>query len=88
LDGAGLSWLLDRVSAEAEVPVSPARPVGVELIRRSADTHTWLFALNTSEQSVEVALGRSGRDLLTGKAVDQSIVLRPTDIAIIQSSLS
>jgi len=88
LDEAGLSWLLDRVNREAKVRVSPAAPIGVELIRRSDDTQMWLFALNYSAQPVEIALDRSGRDLITGKLVDQSIVLGPIGVAIIQSSLS
>jgi beta-galactosidase len=88
LDDAGLSWLLDRVSTEANVRVSPAQPIGVELIRRSDEVHTWRFALNYSDQPVEIALDRSGRDLITGKTVDQSIVLGPNGVAIIQSPLS
>jgi beta-galactosidase len=87
LDDAGLSWLIDRVSADAKLSVSPAKPIGVELIRRSDETHTWLFALNYSDQSVEIKLDRSGRDLILGQLVDQSIVLGPTAIAIIQSTL-
>jgi hypothetical protein len=65
----------------------PAAPIGVELIQRSDDTQTWLFALNYSAQPVEVALDRSGHDLISGEMVDKSIVLGPTDIAIIQSTL-
>jgi hypothetical protein len=59
----------------------------VELIRRSDNTRTWLFALNYAAQPVEIALDRSGRDLITDQMVDQSIVLGPTEIAIIQSAL-
>jgi beta-galactosidase len=88
LDEAGLSWLLEQVTAAAKVHRSPAQPIGVELIQRSHDTHLWLFVLNYSDQSVKVALDRSGRDLISGKLVDQAIVLGPTGIAIIQSSLS
>jgi len=88
LDETGLSWLLDRVVTEAKVRMSPAAPIGVELIRRSDDTQTWLFALNYSTQPVEIALDRSGRDLVTGAMVDKSIVLSPTGVAIIQSALS
>jgi beta-galactosidase len=87
LDETGLSWLLAQVTTEAKVRASSAKPIKVELVRRSDETHTWLFALNYSEQPVEVALDRSGRDLISGEIVDQSIVLGPTDIAIIQSSL-
>ena len=86
LDKAGLSWLLDRVTAEAKVRVARAAPIGVELVQRSDDTRTWLFALNYSAQPVEVALDRSGRELISDKVVDKSIVLGPADIAIIQST--
>jgi len=88
LDEGGLSWLLDQVAAEAKVPVSPTQPIGVELIQRSDDTHTWLFALNYSTQAVGVVLDRSGRDLISGAVVDKSIELGPTGVAIIQSALS
>ena len=88
LDEQGLSWLLDRAIIEAKVHVAPAKPIGVESIQRSADGQTWLFALNYSAQPVEVALDRPGHDLISGKTVDQSIVLGPSDIAIVQSPLS
>jgi beta-galactosidase len=87
LDEAGLSWLLDRIMTEAKVNVSPAMSDGVELIRRSDETHAWLFALNYSDQPVEIALDRSGREIISGKLVDRSIVLSPTGVAIIQSAL-
>ena len=61
-------------------------PIGVELIQRRADTQTWLFALNYAAQPVEVALARSGWELISGTVVDKSIVLGPAGIAIIQST--
>ena len=88
LDEEGLKWLLDRVTPEAKVRVSAARPRGVELIQRSADTRTWLFALNFADQPVEITLDRSGRDLISGRSVEQSIVLGPNDVAIVESTLS
>jgi beta-galactosidase len=88
LDEAGLSWLIDRVCAEAEVSVSPAQPIGVEVIQRSDDTHVWLFALNYSDQPVEIKLDRSGRDVISGQVVERAITLGLNDVAIIQSPLS
>lgn len=88
LDEAGLSWLLDRVTAEAKVRVSLTKPVGMELIQRRTDTRTWLFALNYSDQPVEITLDRSGRGLISGNVIDQSIVVGPNDVAIVQSPLS
>ncbi len=88
LDEAGLSWLLERVVTEAKVRVSPVGPIGVELVQRSDDAQTWLFALNYSAQPVEVALERAGRNLITGAVVDKSILLGPNDVAIIQSALA
>ncbi len=85
---AGLNWLIKRACADAKVHVSPATPIGVELIQRSDDTQMWLFALNYSAQPVEIALDRSGRDLITGEMVDKSCVLSPNEVAIIQSALS
>jgi beta-galactosidase len=88
LDDAGLSWLIEQVSTEAKISVSSAKPIGVELIRRSDDTHTWLFALNFTDQTVEIALDRSGREIIAGQTVDQALSLGPHDIAIVQSALS
>ncbi len=85
LNEAGLSWLLDRVNTEANVHVLPTTLVGVEVIRRSDNVHTWLFALNHADQPAEIALDRPGRDLITGVVVDKSIRLGPTGVAIIQS---
>ncbi|HTP11111.1 MAG TPA: beta-galactosidase trimerization domain-containing protein, partial [Anaerolineae bacterium] len=88
VDDAGLNWLLDRMCAEAKVTVSPAQPIGVELIRRSDEHNAWLFALNYSDQSVEIALDRSGLDLISGRRVEHSITLGPNGVAIIKSALS
>jgi beta-galactosidase len=88
LDDAGLSWLLNRVSSEAKVSGSPTNPIGVEIIQRNDDTHTWLFALNYSDQPVEIKLDRSGRNVISGQPVERSITLGSSDVAIIQSPLS
>ncbi len=86
LEEPGLSWLLGRACGEAGVSVSPSTPLGVELIKRSDGTRTWLFALNYSTQEVEVALEQPGHDLITGAGLDKSVRLGPLDIVIIQLS--
>lgn len=65
---AGFDALLARICADAAVrPVAVASP-GVELVRRRSDRGSWVFAVNHTDASVQVAV--SGRELLTDTVVD------------------
>jgi beta-galactosidase len=84
-DPAGMDWLMDQACTTADIkPVIPDSPNGVELVRRTNGTQTWLFALNYSNEEVNVPLVQPGYEVLSGKSIDTSLRLGPTDIAIVQ----
>ncbi|MCL4395575.1 MAG: beta-galactosidase [Chloroflexi bacterium] len=85
LDDEGLAWLFDRVCDDAEVRGFENVPSGVELVRRTDDTHAWLFVLNHSDAPVEIPLSEPGLELLTGAPTGGTLHLGPLDVAIVQS---
>jgi beta-galactosidase len=84
----GLAWLLERALAAAGVKATGRSTAGVELVRRTNGTQSWLFALNHSAVQVDVPLDRPGQDLLTGAQVEGSLRLGPADVAIVQFASS
>ncbi len=80
----GLSWLLARAAVEAGLSAAAPVAAGVELVRRTDGERTWLFALNYSNETVEVTLNQPGQDLFSGAKLEQSLRLGPTEVAIIQ----
>jgi beta-galactosidase len=87
-DPDGMDWLIDEACRKADIqPVLPVLPAGVELVRRTNDTHTWLFALNYSNEEVKLSLERPGYELLNGMSPDTSLRLGPGDVAIVQQPL-
>jgi beta-galactosidase len=83
LESYGLSWLLDRVLADAEIPSRPS-PRGVELVERHDATHRWLFALNHAEAEAEVPLEGGGVDVLRRLQVQGHLHLAARDVAIVR----
>ena len=85
LDKSGMDWLLDEVCTTAGIkPIAPDLPAGVEFVRRSHGTQTWLFVLNHSNKEVNIPLDQPGYDLLSGTTLDNSLRLGPIDLAIVQ----
>jgi beta-galactosidase len=80
----GLSWLLERVFADADLQPVRSLPRGVEMTRRSDGNLTWLFLLNYSEEPAQVKLAAEGIDLVTGAKTRASLVLEPKGVAIVQ----
>jgi len=80
----GLAWLLERVCTDARVQPVLDAPSGIEVTKRSNGTHTWLFVLNHTNESVQVVLPAQGTDLLTGKTVGSQLELGPRAVAIVQ----
>jgi beta-galactosidase len=69
LTDRGLADLADRVLADADVrPVVAGLPVGVEAVRRTGASGSFLFVLNHTDVAVTLPVG--GTDLLTGAAVE------------------
>jgi beta-galactosidase len=85
LDKSGMDWLLDVVCETASLrPVAPHLSAGVEFVRRSNGSQTWLFALNHLNEEVNIPLDQPGYELLSGTHLDNSLQLGRLDIAIIQ----
>lgn len=81
----GISWLFERICADIGLQPALDLPQGVEMTRRADGTHTWLFALNYSDEAVEIDLPASGVDLLTGLPVKARLLLEPKGVAVIQA---
>lgn len=79
----GLAWLLDEVLAAAQVQHAP-NTTGVEMIKRSEGAQAWLFALNYSDQPLQVGLDAPGFDLIRGARVEGTLSLGAKDVAIVQ----
>jgi beta-galactosidase len=86
LELSGLDWLLALVCAEAEIrAVVQNLPPGVEALRRSKEGKTWLFLLNHTGGNVQIPLEITGRDLLTGEAVNGAVALEANGVAVIET---
>ena len=84
-DAPGMDWLIKYVCDTLDIKaVSPNIPAGVELLRRTNGNASWLFALNHSGERVNIPLEKNGHNLLTGLPLEGSILLEPTDVAVIQ----
>jgi beta-galactosidase len=84
-DQGGMDWLMGQACKTAGIkPVAPNSPAGVELVRRTNGTQTWLFALNHSNEEVKIPLDQPGYDVLRSTKIDKSLNLGPMDVAIIQ----
>jgi beta-galactosidase len=84
LEKDGLAWLLDHALQAGKVTVHPSPAPGVELVRRHNGAQTWLFALDHSAEAVDVPLDTPGDELLSGRRLNGTLRLGPTDVAIIQ----
>jgi beta-galactosidase len=84
-DQCGTEWLLAQACRTAGIgPVVPNAPAGVELVRRTNGTHTWLLALNYASETVHLPLAQPGVEVLSGRRLDGSVSLGPLDVAIIK----
>jgi len=85
LDQNGMGWLIEQFCETANIkPVSSNLPAGVELARRTNGKQTWLFALNHSNEEVNIPLNQPGYEILSGTNLDTNLHLAPTEVAIIQ----
>jgi beta-galactosidase len=84
-DQSGMDWLMDQVCKAAGVkPLTANLPAGVELVRRTNDRESWLFALNHSGEEVMIPLDRPGYEVLSGMKLDTALRLGPMDVVILQ----
>lgn len=88
LDKDGLAWLLNLSLQAGGIQPPPNPAPGVEVVRRHTDTHTFLFALNHSTETVDLPLDQPGDELLTGQRQTSTLRLGPTEVAIVQFTSS
>jgi beta-galactosidase len=84
LDPESLGRLVDQLLAESGVQPALTAPRGVELVRRSSEDRSFLFALNHTTE--DVALAISGHDLVTDADTAGSLVLAPGAVAVVREA--
>ena len=84
-DKNGMEWFMEHVCESTGIQsVSANLPAGVELLQRVNGTSSFLFVLNHSGEKANVPIELYGHDLLTGTAVNGSVELEPSGVAVIQ----
>jgi len=83
-DHATTSSLVGRVVAEAGVAATAAAVPGVEVVRRSGESGSWLFVLNHTAS--EATAAASGYDLVSQSEVAGSVILAPGGAAVVRES--
>ncbi|MGP2437869.1 beta-galactosidase [Streptomyces sp. JW3] len=63
----GLDAVLARATEDAHVPARPDLPRDVEVVRRTGESGSYLFAVNHTGTDVKVPLDTPGTELLTGE---------------------
>jgi beta-galactosidase len=84
LDDAPLGWLLDRLLAESAAVAPVAAPSGVEVVRRSGGGRSYLFALNHTGDTAEMAV--TGHDLVADARVDGALSLPAGGVAVVREA--
>jgi beta-galactosidase len=87
-DQDGMEWLLEQSRQAAGIQAVANSPEGVELVRRTDGTHTWLFALNHLNEEVRLPLDQPGYDLLSQTNLEGSLHLGPRQVAIVKGPAS
>jgi len=82
LQGEDLDRLVQRIVADAGVRAPYDCPRGVELVRRSSPSGSWLFAINHSDH--EVTVPAPGHDLVGDAATDGRLVLAPGAVGVVR----
>ncbi|MGC0209091.1 beta-galactosidase [Streptomyces levis] len=67
LGADGLDTLLGRAAADARIAPRPDLPRDVEVVRRTGESGTYLFAVNHTGADAKVPLEMPGTELLTGE---------------------
>jgi beta-galactosidase len=84
--GTGTAWYVSTDlddDACARMLGIPGTPTGVEVVRRTGEGVSWLFALNHTDQPREVPA--SGRDMVSGEEVAGRLRLPPGGAAVIRT---
>ena len=82
LAGGDLDRLVTRLAEAADVHPPYACPPGVELVRRTSATGSFLFALNHSANQVSIAV--TGHDLVADAGTQGQLVLAPGGVGVVR----
>ncbi|MFJ8579792.1 beta-galactosidase [Micromonospora sp. NPDC093277] len=74
--------LADAARLAGVAPVCADAPTGVEAVRRRDGDRSWLFLLNHSDRPQRVPA--TGTELLTGKIVDDAVIVPPGGMAVLR----
>ncbi|MBO4205564.1 beta-galactosidase [Micromonospora echinofusca] len=85
LDAAATDRLVARLVTEAGVRPPAEAPPGVEVVRRRADGRSWLFVLNHTGGTVQVAA--TGTELLSGSPCAGELTVAPGDVAVVREGV-
>ena len=84
-DTNGMDWLMETVCEAAGVqPAVSHTPTHVEVVQRRNGESSWLFVLNHSSEEISVLLEKNGLDLPTGRELNGSFNIGPSDVAIVE----
>jgi beta-galactosidase len=89
LDAEGLARVYDQVPAlcqptSAQGDFAGRQSDGVERVTRSAPGHDYEFLINHTDSDRKVQLAAPGYDVLSGRAVEQTLVLGRRAVAIVR----
>lgn len=84
LDEPSLAGLLERVLAASTVSSVVPSTGGLEVVRRTSDTGSWLFALNHTE--TDAPLEASGYDLVAGREHQAGAVVPARGVVVLRES--
>jgi beta-galactosidase len=85
-DHAAMATVVGEVLSQGGVDPLGSTPAGVELLKREADSVSFLFVVNRGDRDVAVPLHAvAGMDLLTGSTVSRLLHLGPQGVAIVKS---
>jgi len=84
LDAMSLARVLRTCLAMSGSNSSFGAPVGVEITRRRAGEHEWVFVLNHSDKPQKVTLPGKLKSVLAGVALDGSLELKAYEVAVLQ----
>lgn len=82
LDPTGLTWLLDRVCADAKIE-SHLAPSGVEIVSRADAKNQWMFLLNYSDIGLDVPVPPGSTDWFQERLIEGLVHLGPMELAIL-----
>lgn len=84
LGGQGLDALIGWASDDARIAPRADLPRDVEVVRRSGESGTFLFAINHTSSDAKVPLDAAGTELLTGERATGRLVLPAGAVRVVR----